>query len=800
MSPPSRPTGRTRSVAKASGATDQSDSLSRQEALELAGLFDSRRHAELEVRARELLGQHPASGFAWKVLGTSLFVQGKLGLPALQRAASLLPGDAEVHSNLGHALKALGRLDDAAASYRRALEVKPDLAEVHNNLGNILKAQGTLDDAAQSYRRAVQIKPDFAVAHSNLGNVLTELGQLHDAAASHRRALAIRPDYAEAHCNLGNVLTNLGQLDDAVASYRRALATKPDFAAAYSNLGTVLKDLGQRDDAIASCRRALAIRPDFAEAHNNLGNVLKETGHLEDAEASYRQALAIRPDYAEAHSNLGNVLKDIGHLDDAEACCRRALELKPDFADAHCNLGNVLSDVGRLDAAVASYRRSLECNPDFDSARGNLLFTHNYMPDQPADMLLSEARSYGALVARQARPYALWDNVPVAGRRLRVGLVSGDMGNHPVGYFLNAVLAALASGMSDRLELFAYPSYLRTDALAARISGYCHQWTPAAGLSDRRLAERIHDDCIDILIDLSGHTARNRLPMFAWKPAPVQVSWLGYFATTGVAEIDYLIADPWTLLEAEEVNFTERIWRLPETRLCFAPPEVDVGVSPLPALSAGSVCFGCFNNLTKMNDAVVMLWARVLRAVAGSRLLLKARQLGEASVRRSTFDRFAAQGIGEDRLVLEGMSARAQYLSAYSRVDIALDPFPFSGATTSAESLWMGVPVLTLAGQRFVSRQGLGLLANVGLHDWIAADADDYVARAVAHASDIRGLAALREGLRRQVLISPVFDAPRFAGHFEAALRGMWTDWCNRQPGQSPVCEPSGQGHLQGMG
>lgn len=796
-------------------------------------MFDSRRYAELEARARELLKQHPASGFAWKVLGTALFVQEKHGLPALQKAASLLPWDAEVHSNLGHAFKALGDLESAAASYRRALEIKPDfaaaccslantlkvlghlddaaasyrqalkvnpdLAEAHSNLGNILKAQGRLDDSVESYRRALQIKPDFAVAHSNLGNVLRELGQLDDAAASHRRALAINPDYVEAHCNLGNVLTDLGQLDDAVASFRRALAIKPDFAEAHSNLGSVLKDLGRLDGAVAHCRRALAIKPDFAEAHNNLGNVLKEMGHLEAAEASYRHALAIKPEYAEAYSNLGNVLKDIGRLDDAAACCRRALELDPDFADAHCNLGNVLRDAGRLDDAVASYRRALACNPDFDSAYGNLLFTHNYMPDQSADMLLSEARGYGALVARQARPYASWKNVPLAGRRLRVGLVSGDMGNHPVGYFLEAVLAALASDMADRLELCAYPTYARTDSLAGRIRGNCHEWTPVAGLSDERLAERIHNDRIDVLIDLSGHTARNRLPMFAWKPAPVQVSWLGYFATTGVAEIDYLIADPWTLPETEEIHFTEKIWRLPETRLCFTPPEVDVGVSPLPVLTAGHICFGCFNNLTKMNDAVVTLWAGVLRAVAGSRLFLKARQLDVESVRRSTFDRFAAHGIGEDRLVLEGMSARALYLGAYSRVDITLDPFPFSGGTTTAESLWMGVPVLTLAGQRFVSRQGLGLMANAGLHDWIAVDADDYVARAVAHASDSQGLAALREGLRQQVRNSPVFDAARFAGHFETALRGMWANWCTQQPGYSPVGDASGQDHAKGI-
>jgi predicted O-linked N-acetylglucosamine transferase (SPINDLY family) len=268
--------------------------------------------------------------------------------------------------------------------------------------------------------------------------------------------------------------------------------------------------------------------------------------------------------------------------------------------------------------------------------------------------------------------------------------------------------------------------------------------------------------------------------MFAWKPAPVQASWLGYFATTGVAAIDYLIADPWTLPPSEDAHFTEQIWRLPETRLCFTPPEADVAVSPLPALTNGHVTFGCFNNLTKMNDGVVALWSRVLQAVPGSRLRLKAKQLDEASVRASVLERFAAQGIGAERLVLEGRSRRADYLASYGQVDIGLDPFPFTGGTTSAESLWMGVPVLTLAGDRLVSRQGVGLMMNAGLADWVALDADDYVARAVAHAADLPRLAALRSGLRQQVQASPIFDAQRFAPLFEAVLRGMWRRWCEQ--------------------
>jgi predicted O-linked N-acetylglucosamine transferase (SPINDLY family) len=635
----------------------QPASLSRDEAVQLVGLFNAGRYTELETRARLLTATHPDVGFVWKILGAVLVAQGKDGVQALQKAIELLPGDVESHSNLGNALKASGQLAQAVASYQKA----------------------------------VALKPDFLAGHFNLGIALNDLGRSLEAIASYRRALQLQPNLPDAHFNLGIALKDAGQANEAVASYRKALQLKPDHVGALCNMGIVLKDMGQYDQAVANFKLALTLQPDLADAHNNLGNLLKDLGQLDEAVACFRKALAARPDFAEAHSNL--------------------------------------------------------------------IFTLNYVPGQP---------------------FTTWANTRDMARPLRIGLVSGDLGNHPVGYFVEGVLAALAAQAADRLSIFVYATRASDDALAERIKASCAGWCPTMGMPDARLAEQIRSDGIDILIDLSGHTGYNRLSMFAWKPAPVQASWLGYFATTGVAAIDYLIADPWNLLASEEAHFTEQIWRLPETRLCFTPPEADVVVSPLPALANGHVTFGCFNNLTKMNDGVVALWSRVLQAVPGSRLRLKAKQLDEASVRDSVLERFAAQGIGPGLLVLEGRTRRAEYLASYGQVDIGLDPFPFTGGTTSAESLWMGVPVLTLAGDRLVSRQGVGLMMNAGLADWVATDADDYVARAVAHASDLPRLAALRSRLRQQVQASPIFDAQRFAPLFEAALRGMWTRWCQQ--------------------
>jgi protein O-GlcNAc transferase len=350
--------------------------------------------------------------------------------------------------------------------------------------------------------------------------------------------------------------------------------------------------------------------------------------------------------------------------------------------------------------------------------------------------------------------------------------VSGDLYQHVVGFFLEGLLSHLDPA---RIELIAYPAHHKEDELTARIKPFFSAWKPLVGLSDEDAARLIHADGVHVLLDLSGHTAHNRLPVFAWKPAPVQATWLGLPATTGVAQIDYVLGDPHAIPAEYDSHFTETVWRLPESYLCLTVPASPVKVGPLPALSAGQVTFGSFNNLTKMNDAVVAVWARILQSVPGSRLLLKTKQLSEPAVCDKTLQRFAACGIAPERLLLsKTVVSRDDHLAAYNKVDIALDTFPYPGVTTSAEALWMGVPVLSLQGDRFLSRTAGSIAHNAGLPDWVAADEDDYVAKAVAFSTDLQRLAKLRAGLRQQVLASPLFDAPRFARNFEDALWGMW--------------------------
>lgn len=713
---------------------------------ELVALFSSGRHTEAEALARQMIQFWPNHGFGWKVLGTVLAARQRFAeaLPVIQRTLALLPLDPDSHNNLGVALRAGGRLAEAESSYRRVLELNPIHHEANNNLGNALQALGRLAEAEASYRRALEINPDFDRAQCNLGNIQRELGRLAEAEASYRRVLELRPNDSSAHYNLGCILQDLGRLAEAEASYRRALELEPDNCSALVDLG----------------------------------NALRALGRLSEAEASYRHALELKPDLHEAHNNLGMTLQAFGRNSEAEASFRRALEPEPDSQVVHNNLGNVLQLLGRLSEAEARYRRVLQLNPDFHEVRSNLIFTICYQPDQPPTALTDEAKKFGGIVAAKARPYTSWLVTPNPSRRLRIGMVSADLRQHSVSYFLESFLAQLSG---ERIELYAYQTQGKTDAVTERLKPLFAAWKTVVEMNDEQLARTIHADAVDILIDLSGHTSNNRLPVYAWKPAPVQFTWLGHCVTTGVPGMDYILGDPYCTPPEDASHFSETIWQLPETNCCFTPPEFPLEVAPLPALRDGSVTFGSFNNLIKLNDAVVAVWAKVLTAVPGSKLFLKARQLIDAAVCENTLRRFAACGIAADRLLLEGPSPREAMLRDYARVDIALDPFPIQGGTVSVEALWMGVPVLTRRGDRYLGRFGEMIANNTPLSDWIAPDNEGYVELAVSRAADLNRLSQLRADLRAQVLVSPLFDAPRFARHFEDALRGMWRKWCDQQ-------------------
>lgn len=596
--------------------------------------------------------------------------------------------------------------------------------------------------------------------------------QFAEAENRARKLLLHYPDSGDLWKIIGTALQMQGK--DALSALQKSAELSPNDADAHYNLAVVQKQRGLLPDAISSYLRVIQLKPRYADAHFNLGNAFKELGQLEQAAASYRRFLELAPQDAGGHHNLGVVLRDIGQFDRAVASYRHALQLKPDYAEAHGNLGNALCDLGQIDSALSSYRRALQIKPDLLESLSGLLFALNYTTTLDPSGCLEEARNFGRVVTRKAAaPFSAWhcDSRPA---HLRVGIISGDLCRHPVGYFLASLLAHIDPA---RIELIAYPTAPLIDALTTRLQTYFAAWKPLIGLSDAAAAQLIHADGVHVLLDLSGHTAHNRLPVFAWKPAPAQATWLGLPVTTGMDEMDFILGDLQAIPLENEHHFSERVWRLPESYLCFSAPDEPVGIAPLPALSSDHITFGSFNNLAKMTDAVVAVWARILLSVPGSRLYLKAKQLSSADICKQTRQRFASRGIAPERLILGSQTgSMAGHLDEYNKIDIALDTFPYPGVTTSLDALWMGVPVLSLHGDRFMSLTATTIAHHAGLVDWVAADQDDYVAKATAYASDLERLTALRATLREQVLASPLFDAPRFARNFEDALWGMWQD------------------------
>ncbi|MEP9326360.1 tetratricopeptide repeat protein [Paraburkholderia phymatum] len=562
------------------------------------------------------------------------------------------------------------------------------------------------------------------------------------------------------------------RFDEAETLYRQILAADPNHADAIHLLGLIAYEFGQYQTACDLIMAAITRNPN-ALYYYNLGNVMQAYKRPAAAAECFRQAIAMQPDYVDAHNNLGNALRAVkDHHAAVQSFCQ-AINLKPDHARAYNNLANTLMELDELEAAIEAWRYAIALRPDLAEPRSNLLFALNYQQQTTPQAYLDEALKFGDAMAARAMPFQTWlaDAGSREGRPLRVGIVSGDLKKHPVGYFIESVLANLDA---SRVQLVAYPTRDVEDELTARIKPSFSAWTSLAGVADEAAAQRIRSDAIDVLIDASGHSTHNRLPLFAWKPAPVQVSWPGYFASTGVRAIDYILGDAHVLPEAEEAHFVEKPWRLPDSYLCFTPPVDSVETGTLPMLVNGHVTFGYFGNVTKVTDHAVGVWSTLLQKVPSSMLFLKSGQFDDAHVRDAFVRRFATRGIPASRLIVEGRSARGDYFTAYRRVDMMLSPFPYGGGTTTAEAFWMGVPVLCRHGDRFVTHIAETICHAAGLAGWIAADDADYVEKAVAFAADREGLSALRSGLRAQLLASPLCDAARFARNFEAALHGMW--------------------------
>ena len=565
-----------------------------------------------------------------------------------------------------------------------------------------------------------------------------------------------------------------GRLAEAERGYRKILQLEPEHADSLHLLGVIALQAGNLESALALVQRAAVLRPDAAVCRNNLGQVLERLGRDDEAALCYEAAIELDPGYAEAHNNLGFVRARQDRTTDADALYRKAIDLAPEYAEPHTNRGNLLKDRGELDAAIGCYRRAIEIRPDLSALHSNLLLTLHYHPDySPADLKREHrawAERHVAPLAAVRRPHA---NGPEPDRRLRVGYVSPDFREHPVARF---VLPLFREHDRRQVEVFTYSDVTTPDAVTGLVRDHVDRWRDVATLSDEQLADVVRADEIDILVDLAAHSGRNRLLTFARKPAPVEITYLAYCSTTGVEAIDYRVTDRFLDPPGESSHYTETSIHLPHCYWCYcAPPLPDSRRPSATERRTGPPTFGCLNNFAKVTDITLALWIRVLRRVPEARLLVYARtEAHRDRVRRALRE----AGVAESRAAFVGHQPLADYLETYRLIDVALDPHPYGGGTTTCDALWMGVPVVSLAGRTAVSRAGSTLLSNVGLEHLVARTAEQYVELAAGLIRDTSGLAALRRELRRSIESSPVMDARQFVRDLEAAFRTVWRAWC----------------------
>ncbi|XP_044507572.1 probable UDP-N-acetylglucosamine--peptide N-acetylglucosaminyltransferase SPINDLY isoform X2 [Mangifera indica] len=714
------------------------------------------------------------------------------------------------------------------ASYQKALSADPTykpaaecLAIVLTDLGTSLKLAGKTQEGIQEYYDALRIDPHYAPAYYNLGVVYSEMMQYDMALSCYEKAALERPLYAEAYCNMGVIYKNRGDLESAIACYERCLAVSPNFEIAKNNMAIALTDLGTKvklegdinqgvayykkalyynwhyadamynlgvaygemlkfDMAIVFYELAFHFNPHCAEACNNLGVIYKDRENLDKAVECYQMALSIKPNFSQSLNNLGVVYTVQGKIDAAASMIEKAIVANPTYAEAYNNLGVLYRDAGNITLAIEAYEQCLKIDPDSRNAGQNRLLAMNYINEGHDDKLFEAHRDWGGRFMRLFPQYTSWDNPKDPERPLVIGYVSPDYFTHSVSYFIEA---PLVYHDYENYKVAVYSAVVKADAKTVRFREKVlkkgGKWRDIYGIDEKKVATMVREDKVDILVELTGHTANNKLGMMACRPAPVQVTWIGYPNTTGLPAIDYRITDSLADPPGTKQKHVEELVRLPECFLCYTPSPEAGPVSSTPALSNGFITFGSFNNLAKITPKVLQVWARILCAVPNSRLVVKCKPFCCDSVRQrflSTLEQLGLESLRVDLLPL--ILLNHDHMQAYSLMDISLDTFPYAGTTTTCESLFMGVPCITMAGSVHAHNVGVSLLSKVGLPHLIAKNEDEYVRLALQLASDITALSNLRMSLRELMSRSPVCDGQNYMRGLESTFRNMWHRYC----------------------
>ena len=699
---------------------------------------------------REILQHSPRHAVTMNSLGILCAQQGdgEAALEWLGKAVAIESRNSSYRVNYGKALLNLGRAAEACEVLERAASLDPGRAAAYHELGLARSQAGYPEGAEAAFREALSLEPASWELHNDLGLFLHRLGRDEEAAQALRGALELEPRSIDALRNLAMVLRAQKRAAEAVEIYRAALALQPKDPATLSNLGNALLDLSDREQAAACFREAVDLSPGYADAYHNWGLLHLRAGEFQLASEKFRAALAIDPRLGESEKGLASALHDLGYIDEAIAAARRAVSLRPHDREVH----------------------------------SQLLFSLLHSPDVGVREVFEEHREWARRHASGPLRSARHENSAEPERRLRIGYVSGDFRHHSVSQFFEPVLAR-----HDRagFEIFCYHNLAHRDETTERLHRSADQWREIASLEDDAVADVVHADRIDVLVDLSGHTRFNRLPVFARKPAPVQATWLGYPGTTGLDSIDYRITDAKASpVGAFDALHSERLVRLPHSQWCYQPPSDCPGVAPSPAArSGGAPTLGAFCSLAKIGPRAVDLWCRLLERLAEARLLIAGLGLESMQLQREYRTRFAAAGVAPERIELRGFQSFQDYLALHGAVDLVLDTFPYTGGTTTCHALWMGVPVVSLTGNSTASRGGASLLGTIGLENLVADNADAYLDKVCALSDDNARLSALRAGMRDRMSGSPLMDVERFTRDLEGAYRAMWRKWCSAGAG-----------------
>lgn len=741
---------------------------------------------------RQILLVEPQHADALHRLGAIAYQRGhfEVAVEYFGRAIEQAGNVAAFHNNLGLAYQALRQMPATIACYKHALELLPDFAEAHHNMGNALRDLGSQEEAATSYRRAIELDPDFADAHNNLGVVLKDMGLLDEAVDCFRRAVELKPDYAVAHSNLGVALGNQGKLDQAIACHYRALEHQPDFAEALNNMGNVLSDQGKLTEAIACFRRGLELKPDIAETHNNLGNALRDLGQLDDAVASYRQALELQPDYAGAHINLGNTLMFQEKLDAAAVCFRRAHELQPDDPAALGALVHAMQHLCCWDDLQSLSRREIEfvSRPaEGETPVAVPPFSFLVLPTPTtAEQQLHCARQW---VDSKLSAFSLAEICPARpvatnrSSRITIGYLSADFHAHATAWLMAELFE---EHDRDRFAVFGYSCGPDDGSpMRQRLVRAFDRFTDIKNASFLESAQRIVDDEVDILVDLKGYTQNARTQIVALRPAPIQVNYLGYPGTMGAPFVDYILVDDFIVPPDQHPWFTEKLIHLPgcyqvnDSRREIAtqiPSRAECG------LPDQGFVFCSFNNSYKITAEMFGVWMDLLHAVPGSVLwLLKGNRFVASNLCHEAQNR----GVAPERLVFAPRRPLPEHLARHRLADLFLDTFPCNAHTTASDALWTGCPVLTLAGETFVSRVAGSLLRALGLPELITTSHADYQTMALNLARNADLLTDLRTRLEANRQTSGLFNGKQFARNLEKAYASMWERYASGKEPQA---------------